>query len=183
MMIKRLLILGLVLALPAMASAVSVSLLSGGKSTLTLGTDVTVGEVITVDLVSDTACAAVSMIDYVAIGEGINAAGSWVAAAIPAPGPFNKPGTYATPSSILNAMMMANMGTWVNAGTVMYSFKATVNGVGTISPVMGAADLFFDSMFASTLGTSVVQNPLVIIPEPATIALLGLGGLLLRRRK
>ena len=181
-MIKRLLILGLVLALPAMASAVSVSLTSGGMSTLVLGTDVTVGQIIQVDLVSDTACTGISSIDFVAAGEMINAAGAWNAALFAAP-PMSTPGTYVAPLAILRARGLGKAATVSSAGAVLYSFNATVQGVGNICPVMCTTDFFFDSAGQFVWGPNVAQNCLVIVPEPATIALLGLGGLLLRRRK
>jgi hypothetical protein len=181
MMIKRLLILGLVLALPAMASAVSVSLQSGGQGTLVLGVDVTVGQVIQVDLISDTATTGISSIDFVPAGETINAAGVWNAAYFAA-APISTEGLLSG-GSILNARGLAATGKNGPAGSVLYSFNVTVDGVGTVSPVMGTGDFFFDSAGAFTFGSAVTQNALNIVPEPATIALLGLGGLLLRRRK
>ena len=182
-MIKRLLILGLVLALPAMASAVTVnlSLVSGGQSSLNLGTDVTVGQVITVDLVCDTAVLGMgSLMSFVPTGETISAPGSFVDASINAA--VSNPGVMAG-GSITSFGFAVNTGQNVAAGNIIYSFSATVDGVGNIAPVMGTGDFLQPVSGGILFSSGVTQNALYIVPEPATIALLGLGGLLLRRRK
>lgn len=181
---KKFLVLVLVLALASTASAISVSLVSGGKSTLVIGQDVQLGGTIQVDLVSDTALGALNSIDFLNTGEVVNAVGAWSAAMQGLP----NNGTLVPPTGGLNADIMRasagnSLGGSAPSGTVLYSFVATVAGTGLLCPSMGSADVLYTYAGSYAWGTAVLQNCLHIVPEPVTIALLGLGGLLLRRRR
>ena len=188
-MMKKLLIFMLVLGLASTASALTISLTSGGKSTLVIGVDVALNGVITVDLKADTPAMGISGIDFQNTGETINAVGAWVGF----PGGFALvPGTLVPVAGGLDADIMrasgnAAVGTEAAANTVLYSFNVTVSGNGTVSPVMLPTDVFSTMTgpppYGYWFGAAITQNALTIIPEPMTIALLGLGGLLLRRRK
>lgn len=178
---KKLLILMLVLGLVSTASAVTMSLTSGGSSTLTIGTDVEIDDVITVDLVLADNSSGLQYVDFVSsTSDGtkplISAVGSWAQMTI-----MPDAGTL-TSGDILDATASAPGGQ-EKSGTV-YSFSATVKGTGEITPVMTSGDYWFvltNPYFY--YGNTVTQNALTIVPEPATVMLLGLGGLLLRRRK
>lgn len=181
---KKLLILMLVLGLVSTASAVSVSLTSGGNSTLIIGTNVNINDVITVDLTFDVASTGLSEIDFVSSTSGgikplIAAIGAWTGGMIT----LADNGTLSG-GNIIDADSNAALGFDVAAGTIVYSFLATVKGTGEITPVMTSADFYFTKTSPYFYyGNVVTQNALTIVPEPATIMLLGLGGLLLRRRK
>ena len=186
---KKLLIFMLVLSLASMANAVTISLTSGGKITLVIGVDVALNQVITVDLKADTPCSGINNIDFTNTGETIGAVGAWTPwanAAVSFPGNL-VPIAGGLDADIMRAFANANLGTEAASNTVLYSFSATVSGVGILTPVMGAVDWFTTMTgpppYGYWSGAQITQNALNIIPEPMTIALLGLGGLLLRRRR
>jgi len=174
---KKFLVIMLVLALTSMASAVSISLTSGGLSSVVVPV---AGTVITVDLtVDDAPAGGINSIDFLASGgASINAVGAWSVFTF---APFA--GTL-TAGDIMRASGNAAAGTDIAAGTVLYSFQVTVNDTGALTPQMTAADWGTDNgpLYA---WQPTAQNALSVsvVPEPMTIALLGLGGLFLRRRK
>ena len=174
---KKFLVLALILVFAASASAVSVSLLSGGSSSITAA----VGTVIQVDLVSDIPVISITSIDFdnpVGVAT-VSAVGAWN-------GLFTvgvNPGTLSG-NDILRAQAGASAA--VAAGTVLYSYSATVAGNGLLMPSMpNSYDNIKTTQSPGYFYTSIIgKNGLnITIPEPITIVLLGLGGLLLRRRK
>ena len=182
---KKFLIIGLVLVLAPVANAATAYLTSGGLSTVSAAIDA----VITVDLKLDIASKGIQSIDFLSDGQLISALGAWDTS----PAVYDGPGTPGTLTSgdILNAIGNVGPGDLeVAAHTTLYSFDVTVKdnenpGGNTVGLFMGSSDVVFitDSP-GYILGTAITQTPLTIIPEPMTIALLGLGGLfLLRRRK
>ncbi len=191
---KKFLIVMLVLALTSMASAATLSLVVGGSSTVADGAGI-----VTVDLVSPDIT--VGSIGGVGAGDLDIIASSGLS--IPAVGTFGvassligfmrpagfalNPGAIVGPD-IIGIMGAADAGTEAAFGDVLYSFTVNIPGgsIGeTLTPFMGAADFVMSISTMPTFwaGTSLTLNPLTVVPEPMTIALLGLGGLFLRRRK
>ncbi len=208
-MMKKLLILMLVLGLTASANAVIITFDAPAEPVCTTyDRDVLAGAVVTINITSDTS----SILSYaVSITETTtSAAGDLTASAGAA---FHANYNFNVSTGILrNAMTNFGAGTPrymlidratanqnpsnpVAAGLVLYSFEVLI-----------PADAVFCDTFTITaaLGQPTVSPPgqppyghafdagaiattnaltLHVIPEPMTIALLGLGGLLLRRRK
>ena len=195
---KKLLTIVLVLALAQIAFGGSAILTSGGKSALELGPtgDVTVGQVITVDMTSDSELTGLKYVDFVPSdtceedGKPTIAVGAWTACMNPATannGTLIGQDIIDAAAAMTLGWSLGTGGKGVATGTVLYSFSATVNGYGRIDPAyQNPPDLYYDKN--NPAGTSFYMGlgnaGLEIVPEPMTIALLGLGGLfLLRRRK
>jgi len=174
---KKFLIVLLVLALASMANAITVKLTSGGASAVT----VTVGQVITVNASVDQGAIGVQAIAFTHSNANmVIALGDFIAAWKAAGGPGMLVGGDITGAVGNSAGGAANLA----ANTTFYSFQLTANGAGSVSPFMDPAnDAFFaagDQFFqADTFSPLTVS----IVPEPMTIALLGLGGLFLRRKQ
>ena len=189
---KKLLTIVLVLALAPMAFG-NASLTSGGKASLELGNgkDVTVGSVITVDMTFDAELTGLQYVDFVPGAANVGdvaptiAVGAWA----PCLSQFADNGTL-TAGDIMDAAgfipspwSLGTGGLGVATGTVLYSFQATVNGTGQIAPEFQGGDLYYDINNPTGTNYGLTGIGMVIIPEPMTIALLGLGGLFLVRRR
>ena len=206
---KKLLILMLVLGLTASANAVIITFDASAEPACghTPGgdRDVLPGAVVVVEVTADTVCTSAYM---VSVTESTTSAAGDATASSPAyHASFNlniKPGNVrnmmtnwgaGTPRYMLLDRATASMSPAGNiaVGQVLYSFEVTIPsdavfcdtftitaalGTPAISPPPAGYSHSFDAGPVTT--TDLVLH---VIPEPATIALLGLGGLLLRRRK
>ena len=156
---KKILVLMLVLGITSMASAG----LTYNVSSVSIG----IGESTTVQLVSsDGAMGQVWLKDLTnAIYE------------VTAITPLANAGDDATSS-------LYTSGSWAKA-TILDSGEPFNNAAGNVFDVVilgiGAGTGYLDSDYYATLGANAPLT--VIVPEPLTVGLLGLGGLFLRRRK
>jgi len=179
---KKLLVLMLVLGMASMANATIMNLTLYSADDYTL---VAPGTVITVTLTTDQTVksfgdSSTSGFDMTASGTNTATIGSggWQVGNLGA----SDDGTEAG-GDIIGAYMLVEMGYEYAAGTILYSFSATINEDGHIGmanvacqdPVGGMPPPWY------TIGTITGLD--VTVPEPMTIALLGLGGLFLRRRR
>ena len=181
-MMKKLLILFIVLSLATEASAVSVSAISGSAPVILMQ-----GTTITVDLVSDT--------DMTGIGDTEEGyAGWWITAdagvGLPSNGTFDSFLDTVTSNALsrLFAISTATSG-YIAPGDPFFSFSVTApstNGdYDVIVNFSTAYASFWDDTATDRYADLVSGTNLTItvIPEPMTIALLGLGGLLLLGRR
>ena len=180
---RRVVVLVLVVGLCSGARGTVVSVTSGGSSDVQVAS---AGDAITVDLTVDFACSGIYQVDFVSSGLAlIEGVGSWVS-------PMDTYGGGAADNGTLQGgnIMDAygetlNGATDVSAGTVLYSFDVTVNGDGAVVPQMSVNDFAFQTVPPYGYdGSQLTMSDLTvsIVPEPITIALLGLGCLFVRRR-
>ncbi|MCK4885841.1 MAG: hypothetical protein KAS96_00570, partial [Planctomycetes bacterium] len=155
---KKLFVLVMLLAISVVASAVTVELqapatvAAGGLITINLYSDTAVGD-FTVISISDGAAAGV------ATNAVVNAGFDWAM--------FTGPGTLNTGGFLVqNATGKTNFGSPLVSG-ILYSFDYTV--------AAGASGIITITASGNAGGTGIASAAVEVIPEPITIALLGLG--------
>ena len=177
---RKVLILALLLGIAPLASAgiINLSLTSGGNSSVAIGTTA-----ITVQLKADQDLKTITNIDFTSTSTNvIQASGyGWLV------GESATTGDGTQSSNLIDDAYMGSLSI-VTAGTVLYEFDVMPAVVGTIGIAdMGVIPDPYADPFANPPDPDnyVIGNltGLNVVPEPATIALLGLGGLLLRRRR
>ena len=164
---KKLVCLMIVALIGTVASAAVIELLSPATAE--------VGDIVTINLYSDVTAGDFTVLSISDGGAGgsasnavVTAGFDWVI--------FTGPGTLNTGGFLVeNATGKTNFGSPL-VGGILYSFDYTVAAapIGTI--INFTAD-------GNVGGTIISGAAMEVIPEPITIALLGLGGLFLRRRK
>ena len=171
---KKLLILMLVLGMASIAAATPINV----DLNLTTSDAKTIGTTITVEFSMTQKAKTVANIDFTSTGTNALTLGSWQQGASP-----QNPGTATT-----NLINDADAGwvTAVNADVTLYEFDVYIGEAGWIN-MAGVGNLanpdygFGDP--ADEMYYTVANLNGLYVPEPMTIALLGLGALFLRRRK
>jgi hypothetical protein len=182
---KKLLILMLVLGLATAANAAALRLTYNGIDSNTAPASV-LGTTITVDMRCDSALSGISKVDFSeGTSTGTLSLGDWQVATQNQTTP-PEDGTLSG-NDIIDAFASKSGADWA-ADSILYSFDYAVdaaNGGGTVVMLMSAAasDRAVRGLTTYWYGTTLDLEPLTILPEPMTIALLGLGGLFLRRRR
>jgi hypothetical protein len=174
---KKLLILLLVLGMATAANAASANLYLHHNGSATAPQSV-IGTTITVDLKMNVDISQINNVDFgLGTATGTLSTGSWYTA-----GSVSSPGTISGGDIVDAYWNKAGGGADYAKDTVFYSFTVAVTGGGTLVPIMNAGDVATKG-FTSYTAAENTYTPLTILPEPMTIALLGLGGLFLRRRR
>jgi len=178
-----------IIAILVLCAFVSVS--SAAIVFQTASTTVGYGDTFTVNVVADTAVVGLAISTTVS-GD----ATGWSNNIMAVSGSFNTNGTLIAPGNVVNlavrgASGTAGTGVTYAAGTVLFSFDVTagnVDGVITIDDYNGSAasaGLTGGPMATKVdaVAASIDALTVNVVPEPMTMALLGLGGLFIRRRR
>jgi len=175
---KKLLILVMVLAMASLANATIVSIT--GPSTIALGGTAAY-------TVSQSGTPAIGSADIDAVAD-LATKGTLSAGAIVATGRDTTTDYIGAPfgtNSNGYEFSAANLTSGVALGTNLFTFTLTATGtLGQIIALSMVENSFYDATFVQIPTGSVGLQGMnvTITPEPMTIALLGLGGLFLRRR-
>jgi hypothetical protein len=196
---KRLVTIALILVLAQAANArialvaydaAGTSPLPGGGSVIAMP-----GGIITIKLISTDGASGGILVDAIDDGAALGVASDLFVA--PASSPIsggyleNTESPMAGISGCLVSYVSYAADPPIAAGATLMSFHYQVSGVVTSLGVLAAGTSFLSSdTFTYVAGPSIVAvnganqpiEPLIIIPEPMTLGLLGLGGLFLRRR-
>ena len=186
-MMKKLLILMLVLGFTSVASAVPYFVVNPAQDSYMPS------EWVTIELLDDNVSPVAGfMVDCITDNTGGLVLGTAGEPQYMDPSfAFPYPGTLNVNNQLVEYAAGAASSAGVPAGTVIYSFEYHVPDVpaSTWIEIQNDADydLYWDawmdyadaSYYEGSVGTALIH----VIPEPTTIVLLGLGGLLLRRRR
>jgi hypothetical protein len=178
---KKFLILMLVLGLTAVVNGVAVNLTLSSADDYT---DVTPGTVITVDFSIDQnfkIVANATGIDFTVTGaSNAMALGSWQND----PAPTGTTDGALAPDGLSITGAAANWLLTQTAGTILYKYELTINEPGCVDMAnLDDADFMILPPPPGQFYTIGQVTGFCFTPEPMTVALLGLGGLFLRRRQ
>ena len=173
---KKLLILVMVLAMASFANATLVSI--SGPSTLDKDTTATY-------TVSYSGTPAVGSADIDAVAD-LATKGTLSGAALVATARdtgFDWIGAPMGSNSNGYELSVFQLTTGTALGSPLFTFVLTaVGNVGQVITLSMSENSFYEAVFVALPGVTLSGMDVTITPEPMTIALLGLGGLLLRRR-
>lgn len=162
-----------------------VSTAGGQTVSLTSPDPTNVAGTITVNLTLDFASTGIYQIDFISSGSVvINDVGTWKTPMNTwSGGPCN--GTLQGGDIVGAYAETLNGATEVDADAVLYSFEVTVNGSGELTPYMSSTDYAFtlNPPDYGYTGDELTMSGMTVSPEPMTVALLSIGGLLLRLRR
>jgi len=203
-MMKKILVFMFILGLVSSANAAIVTIKGNGDSgTVT----VSAGDTVAITVISDTDSTAGYTLSLTETRDNVNGYVTATALGVintgfsvaRVNGTLRNTMTTSTVTSLTNRYMIIDkasgatvIASTVTAGSVLYSFDALVPTAGEIgdtwtitmavgAPVFSGAN-YTHNMNAVAVATTNALT-LEIVPEPMTIALLGLGGLFLRRRR
>ena len=171
---KKILVLFIVLLMASVATAGNVWLVAPSG-------DILVNTAVTIDVVADTGVFNMMSANILATVGAASAPSSHAlfTGAFDTDGFIQNDGVSLITGISLSCLM--DFVTNVPAGQVLYSFTYTTPSVvGVVGITAGNVNIAYNDW---SNGTSMGGTSINVVPEPMTIALLGLGGMFLRRRK
>lgn len=173
---KKLIAIALVLAMvaPTMAGTLGFEVdSSDSKDLYNIGDVITVNVIAAFDDSAPTTSLANLTFDVIADAGSVSS-GAWTVGGLTV-----NNGAFGTSPLIDGAQYVGNAGDFDGINGLIYSFEYTVDAATTLSFAEVAAKTPFNTAVATDLGSLDVN----VVPEPMTMALMGLGGLFLRRRR
>ena len=177
---KKLLALVLVLAMVSAASAGTITI-TPADSTADVDTDVVI-TVVTTGYAA-TFPGAINILEFSITGDLDSSVASVGTLDTALQTPLFSHGSVGTGGTLIS-MIQGNAGTgnYITNQTI-YTFTVDVGSTQGTLTIDVAEGYWFRARNGSDISTTIVAGEIEVVPEPMTVALLGLGGLFLRRRR